>query len=439
MPASWTIAADWESLDVGSPEERACFAALGIKAQGIWLTEGNDVLANRLRQSPLLSAYHLAEWLAWNWWRLRWEPRSNAYDWPYAHRMATIGSGYIWPNITIFSDGERIALISKPTTERPQTPFRYIADHAGILPASEFESELDLFIGQVIERLDWASISGSNLQTIWASVCEERRVPELARARKLEALLGRDPDAAESGVVEHLVKDIADLGASAVEELAAEHGQSGKILTGNHLRDVATSYGFDAAPKDVARLPAEIGLRIGGQIPAYRVGASAARALREQERFGEKPISSRKLAEIAGVDQAVIDDRRGSPDISFALDEVHKNASRVVLRSKWRSGRRFELARLLGDRLARPPIGRLLPATKAYTYRQKMQRSFAAEFLSPFSAVDEMLAGDYSMESQQDVAEHFDVSPLTIQTLLMNHGRVERDAFDTELESAAAA
>ena len=50
-----------------------------------------------------------------------------------------------------------------------------------------------------------------------------------------------------------------------------------------------------------------------------------------------------------------------------------------------------------------------------------------------------MLAGDYSMESQQDVAEHFDVSPLTIQTLLMNHGRVERDAFDTELESAAAA
>jgi hypothetical protein len=68
-----------------------------------------------------------------------------------------------------------------------------------------------------------------------------------------------------------------------------------------------------------------------------------------------------------------------------------------------------------------------------------MQRSFAAEFLSPFSAVDEMLAGDYSMESQQDVAEHFDVSPLTIQTLLMNHGRVERDAFDTELESAAAA
>src|SRR2546423_15722103 len=133
MPRPWKIVAEWETLDEGSAEERSCFAALGIEAHGVWLTEGRDALANRLRHAPLLSTYHLAEWLAWNWWRLRWEPRSNAKDWVFAHRIATIGFGYIWPNLTIFSDGQRTALIAKPTRERPQTPFRYITDKAVVI------------------------------------------------------------------------------------------------------------------------------------------------------------------------------------------------------------------------------------------------------------------------------------------------------------------
>jgi hypothetical protein len=136
MPADWTITAGWEPLDAGSPEERACFAAVGIQAHNRWLTEGRDAVANRLRHRPLLSAYHLAEWLAWNWWRLSWEPRARAADWDFAHRLASIGHGYIWPDITIFSDGERTAAIAKPTVERPQTPFRYIADLAAVIPAS---------------------------------------------------------------------------------------------------------------------------------------------------------------------------------------------------------------------------------------------------------------------------------------------------------------
>jgi hypothetical protein len=58
--------------------------------------------------------------------------------------------------------------------------------------------------------------------------------------------------------------------------------------------------------------------------------------------------------------------------------------------------------------------------------------------LGPFDVVDGMLAGDYSTEHQQDVAEHFDVSPITIRTLLVNHGRIERAEFAEEPEAAAA-
>jgi hypothetical protein len=44
--------------------------------------------------------------------------------------------------------------------------------------------------------------------------------------------------------------------------------------------------------------------------------------------------------------------------------------------------------------------------------------------------VDEMLAGDYSMENQQEAAEHFMVSELTIRTLLVNHRRLEREKLE---------
>ena len=92
MLGTWEITAGWEALDTGSDEERACFAAVGIRAHSIWLTEGHDAIVNRLRQAPYLSAYDLAEWLAWNWWRLRWEPRSMAEGWDFSHRMASIGA-----------------------------------------------------------------------------------------------------------------------------------------------------------------------------------------------------------------------------------------------------------------------------------------------------------------------------------------------------------
>ena len=76
--------------------------------------------------------------------------------------------------------------------------------------------------------------------------------------------------------------------------------------------------------------------------------------------------------------------------------------------------------------------GALHPATRTHTYRQKAQRSFAAELLSPFEVVDEMLGNDYSMEKRQEVAEWFAVSPMMIDNQLKNYGRIEREGWDFE-------
>ncbi len=447
-----------ERLDEGSPEERACFGLLTIRADGLALTEGFDAFTKGYRPGPLVSGYHAAEWFAGNWWRLRWEPRSAVPDWWRAHKMNSIGEGYVWPNLTLFSDGMRTALIARPSSRPDAEPFRYAGAPPQVMPSSQFEKAIDTFLLQIAGRLRDAGIADTNLDRLWQDVLTERKTPALAMRRKIEALLGCDPDQADEAAVDRLLMDALALGEAAMSEVAADRPHGGALLTAEALSLAAEQYGVDAGPGDVVRLapgprstfggpamqgaaaPKEAfvpGSPYSGEVPAWWLGARAARALREQEKLGKGPIANEMLAKLAGVSSAALSEKTAGPLISFALDEG-ATKGRVVLRSRWETGRRFELARILGDRILAREKDRLFPATRAYTYRQKMQRSFAAELLSPFESLDDMLSGDYSMESQQDAAAYFQVSELTIRTLLVNHGRLEREDLDEEVNLAIA-
>lgn len=437
MTRLFQISADWENLGEGSPEERSCFAALGIRANELWLTEGHDALANRLRQAPFLSAYHLAEWFAWNWWRLRWEPRSASQDWNLAHRMTSIGDGYIWPDLTIFSDGQRTALISKAGRHQENSPFRYITESAAVLPSSEFESEVDQFVGQVLERLEACDVRDSNLSTLWQELTLERMDSGIARVRKLEALLGLQPDQLDDVTRVAFLNWDGKYGEGAIDELAADQGntRSAAITRPDELAAEAKSRGYATKPCDVVALQRKFDL--GGASsgkPAWQLGALLAQMLRAQENLEDDAVITDKL--LSGwlsVDQAALS---GTETTGFGVSYLHAekdSQGQVMLRSKWKTGRRFELARLLGDCLL-GHAGTLHPATRAYTYRQKVQRAFAAELLSPFSAVFNHLQGDYSPEAQANVADHFNVSELTIRTQLVNHRALERNDLDDDAE-----
>jgi hypothetical protein len=442
MTKAWAITADWEALDEGDVAERSCFGSIGIQANGVWLTEGHDLLADRLGHAPLVSAYQLAEWFAWNWWRLRWEPRAASNEWCMAHKLSSIGGGYVWPNISIFSDGERTALISRATRERAQTSFRYINDSVAVILSTEFESVVDGFIELVLSRLASADVKDTNLARLWADVLAERSDPALSQARKLEALLGYDPDELSPALIDKLISDSSSGDMSAIEELAADSGhmRTAIVPSISDLCAVSKQYGFDTSPSAMVALdeiykhPAKQGL------PAWQFGANAARALRQQQKLGDGPISDSSLTTLLAVAKNVLGkDEATSPtcNMSFALDSADRG-SRIVLRSRWREGRRFELARILGDRLMNSARARLYPATRAFTYRQKAQRSFAAEFLSPFESTLGMLKGDYSLENQLDVAAHFEVSEMTIRAQLVDHKILEREDLEPDLSASGA-
>jgi hypothetical protein len=439
MPAGLEIALAPELLDEGTPEERACFGLFTMRIGEIDLTGGIDFFVSNYRPGPLVSGYHTAEWFAWNWWRLRFEPRSGAPEWWRAHKMTAIGEGYVWPNLTIFSDGVMTALLAERSFRPDAKPFRYLGAPPCILPSAQFEAAVDAFIPRILGRLRDQGVDETNLDRTWKDVLTERADPDLSKRRRVEALLGRDAEDVDDDAVDRLLADAGSLGEQAVEELAADHASGGALLTAEILNQIAVGSGFAASPRTAARFAAGTRLPPHRDIPAWRLGAAAARALREQEGLGYQPVGDVTLANLAGVEAQALTpqmaDTRGGR-ISFALDRTATD-SRVVLHSRWRTGRRFHIARLLADRLVAPPHGRLHAATRAYTYRQKMQRSFAAELLSPFEAVDDMLAGDYSAEAQQDAAERFQVSERTILTLLVNHRRVEREELEAEFEPAA--
>lgn len=428
-----------ENLVYESTEERATYGLFSVTANDHLLTEGVEVDKQELRHGPYVSGYPIADWLAWNWWRLRWEVGQPSDEnavrrWNFAHRMSTIGEGYAWPNITIFSDGVHSSLFSTPSRSPETSLFRYIGASGQTVPAVSLETAIDGFVEDILTRLERAGIRESNLHGLWNELKTERAHPELTRFRRLEAQLGYDPDEAEEAAIRLRLDDAPRLGEEALGEIAADatldDNALSNMMTASDFENIARRNSFEANPNDAITLSDNTNLLQPGQVEAWRWGEQAAQAIRAQERLDGEPVSETTLAGFAGsVSQAISSQRWHSCKISFALD--CDDGTRVSLRSRRQTGKRFDLARLIGDRLLQTqrsaPAEPLSPATRASSYRQKAQRAFAAEFLSPFAFVEEMLGGDYSEEKQNEVADHFDVSPMTIQTQLVNHRRISLD------------
>ena len=414
------------SLDVGAAEERATFGRLQMRANDCCLTEGvAPHESNELLLGPYVSGYHLAEWLMWNWWRLLWEspPRGGpSREWAFSHCLSSIGEGYVWPNVVISSDGCRAVTIASRTADAAPGLYRYVgAPDWQIVSTEQLRTGMRRLVRSVLERLDNARLADTNLHRLWRDVEMASKDERTARLRRVEARLGLDPNEVDEAVIQASCAAAESLGANALEELAADPaGDSPTTLpTMKTMGQSARECGFDAQPRDAAELRQRDSLPTWGSVAAWRVGVAAARSLREQEALDGEPIDNGRLSELFGATKTALEQTAThAQTLSFLLTD--RGRSRLVLRSKWEAGRRFALARLLGDHLlaAGEP---LLPATGAHTYRQKAQRAFAAELLCPYHAVVDFLGADRSEDRCNEAATHFQVSSLAIATLLANN------------------
>lgn len=426
-----------ERLGEGAPEEIATFGQLTIRSGELILTEGFDTYLNGYREGPFIAGYYLAEWLAWNWWRLRWEPLRDDDEWALVHQLNSVGHGYQWPNLTIFSDGIRTILTSRRSSPSAE-PFRYAGAPTLIVPAKHYETAVDDFISQMVERV--RTPQETNLERLWRDILAERCDQEISKRRRLEALLGRDPDVDDDSQIEAFVQDALRLGADAVDEVAAEAGSQGAHLSlhASDFHDLARQLGYDGRSTDGVRPGVPSGEHQDENLEPWQVGAMLARQLRDREQLGDAALSDLRLAQMAGVSERSLSSngKAGAP-FSFAL-ESGPVRWRTVFRTARKTGRRFDLARMIGDRFLTEASDSLHPATDTRTWRQQAQRSFAVELMAPFDAVKDRLAGDHSPERQHDIADQFIVSPMAINSLLKNYRAIPReDPFEDVSRLAA--
>ena len=404
---------------VESQEDEATMGKLQILVGGANFTQAVR-LDGAAQDGPHVPGAPLAEWLLWHWWRLLWEPQSKAskasVEWIRAHDIACIGGGWLWPRIAVASDGHRVALHTRPSTASEMEPLGYTMDAKSVVSREGFEQGVDVFVNSVLERLGRAD--GSRLTQMRDELAAERNSEGDALHRKVEALLGHAPDGGDPDRIKQVIESGNALGLNAMLEAAAD-----SPLSSDDIFRIAKRHGIPVNLDDGASPSSELLWDGDGKRAPWRLGVAAADGLRKRERLGDGPIGNERLEQLLGMSRhGVQGRRRHRGGWAFALRETESGRGRVlVLNSGRRTTRRFKAARLLGDRMLVETNDRLRPITQAHTYRQKMQRAFAAEFLCPFPSLKDQLAGDYSGKSMGKAAKRFDVSLLLVHAQLADH------------------
>lgn len=321
-------------------------------------------------------------------------------------------------------------VVTKPSNEADHGAIRYIADHALVQPAEHFESTVDEFIGTVLARLEVQSLRSTNLHDVWKSVLEDRANPKENERRRFEAILGLEPDELSLDQFDQISDAASEFGTSAMEEfLAADQS----LTAADAICKVKS--GFDFNPSSIRSLAKHSDAPSSTEKP-WVAGARIASHVRDMLNNSEAPVSDKELGEVISVSEEVLQQGTEVAEMPMALEE-NEAQSKLILRSRIPTGKRFELARLLGDQVAYSVTGRFSLCSSAQTYRQKFQRAFAAEFLCPFDSMFDHMHRRTDSDSIDEVAAQYGVSPLVVQNHLINRGHIKRNDLDNDVETAA--
>ena len=421
----------WIAGDDTDPYLAHTMAELKLTACGQVLSTVFDKRTNTTMDRIRVPLYPLAQWFACNWWRLHKESRREREDEPpttdflLAHNMAAVGYGYVWPKLEFYSDDRRMAVRFDRAGLQPWESIRYDQDPVACwITMQDFAAAVGHFITQVEQRLQQAGLRDTPLQAIWQAVQTELAAPDTKAWRETEARLGYDPDAAPEHLLTELAALPAEVGPAATEEILPVLGCTGQNETAmlSRLRALSAARGIPAEIKLKTELPPP-----GSTASPWHIGRQLARAVRAQMGAEQGPVTDRKLAAALGTPGQKFNSSRGADNQPIGLGVRNGDAgdtARVSLhfRKQPPTAQRFEAARFIADQLISRPTDQWLPLTDHSTFRQKVQRAFATEFLVPFAELEDYMANDFTPAKVTAAARRFSVAPLVVRHHLHNHG-----------------
>ena len=315
-----------------------------------------------------------------------------------------------------------------------QRSLRFVAEPTlEYVPSTAAENAIDSFIRRVLQDV---GSDCDGLDQEYRDLHAERADPSVSRWRRLEALLGFDPDAAPERLVSGYESMAEQFGTEPVEEAAlAQQGVHSTDALQDTLRAAESSRVLIRTPRTIA----DIGLDRSALDPPWKLAVGAARKLRQRLRIPPGPIRNPRLSEILEINVDRLATQRRSPrsiPYGLRLRTASGNVNKLALRSPWSHSRRFELCRSLGDIIwsGNDALG---PLSTAKSGRQKFQRAFAQEFLCPYDDLRGYIPNeDPADDDIHAAARHFHVSERLIQTTLVNHNAIDRETFEQMVEAA---
>lgn len=416
-----------ESLEVGQTS-----AWLRIVLGNEIVTWNDDVWSNRVNEEVRLSMYPLALWFATSWWRLRWEPlpagRTPTRSWRMAHELGAAGHGYLWPRMLFASDGENVNIWAVQSPPETKAAIRYLKSAYSALSGMTFERVIDEFINEVVTQLKGTKVGRTTLNDLWEEVVQERRDKSLAEQRRLEAILGFDPDECSEALIGQFENLIPKAGHSSVTEIASICAVPDPGSAIQKIVALANSGGLEG--KISLSIPA--GYKPDDSTLDWQRGRDLARKIRHANGLNGEGLSDGDLADLVGVSSTQFDgiESKSRYPLGIAVREKSSEKLKFHIRKRYRTGRRFEMARFICDFLTADQSDSWLPVTDAKTARQRMQRAFAAEFLCPINALKDFLGDDFSTDAVDDAAKHFGVAQVAIQTQLVNNKLLPQYVLD---------
>lgn len=426
----------WVGSDAGAPEFRHTTAQLECIVNGICLTRNENIWSRSVQDGVTVPTYPLALWFLNSWWRLLYEPLPPkpprglpglppAMDWRMAHEMGAANHGIVWPKIIFASDGQTIQIWASPFDPGPLQSVRYLhgLPQCESISIAEFKNAVFDFISVVDNRLGAVSIGGTALSELVRIIQAEQDDAYQSKYRRLEAMMGFDPDECPPDVMAYASELGSKVGLSTLDELAPLYG---KMAAAEPLREIEQFAASDGVIGQATFTRLEYPASPTGHRPAWQSAVNDARALRTQIGNERGPIDTRRLYDLLGVASSDIAKwspharRSVSVGIPLASDKI-----KFIPRKSHPISKRFELSRYIAD-INYVNRGNWLTTTDLSTHRQKYQRAFAAEFLCPIAGLTDFMHDDVSDEAMDEASEYFDVSQQTIHSLLTNNHLVER-------------
>lgn len=418
----------WSGIGSGEPEIANTLAQLEIFVGDLNLTRNENIFSQSVQDYVVVSTYPLALWALQNWWRLLYEPLPTGskpdVSWRMAHELGAANQGFVWPKMLFSSDGKNIQIWSSPSKFNCQQSVRYIGGMTCPVSVSisDFRKALFDFISTVENRLYAFDLKGTNLSGLFSIIKEEERGENSRIYRKLEALMGFDPDECPSDTMDYALRLYRECGENTLLELAPIYGKMGNTEPLKPVEMFMDAPGVCGKPAFSARqMPNSTRF---DSVP-WEMAVNSARELRGEIGNIAGPVGTKSLFELLGISSSHTDKWKpiGRPGVSVGIPAKNQSI-KFVPRKKHPVSKRFELSRYIGDYM-RTTGDQWLTNTDLGTFRQKYQRAFAAEFLCPIKSLVEFLDGDYSSEAVEDAAYHFEVSEQTITSLLANNGYIE--------------